>query len=176
MTNSIFAVPAHIRNVLVGGLLTLGLAACGADGSSSSTATTASLSRNMGVITRGSITPATTSTTTPPTTNTVVSTPPGTQTGTNTPPTQTASTGTTTLDWTPPTSNTDGSALTDLSGYNVYYGTSPDNLNQTVKLTNPGLSAYTLSNLTSGTWYFQVSAVSSSGVESFRTGVVSTTI
>ena len=27
------------------------------------------------------------------------------------------------LSWTPPTQNTDGSALTDLAGYKLYYGT-----------------------------------------------------
>ena len=29
----------------------------------------------------------------------------------------------TTLNWTAPTTNTDGTALTDLAGYKIYYGT-----------------------------------------------------
>ena len=81
-----------------------------------------------------------------------------------------------TLDWTPPTENTDGSALTNLGGYNIFYGTSPTNLTQSVKVTNPGLTVYTVSNLASGTWYFAVASYTTSGVESARTGVVSTTL
>jgi len=76
----------------------------------------------------------------------------------------------------PPTENTDGSVLTNLAGYTVYYGTSPSSLTQSLKVTNPGLSAYTVSNLPAGTWYFAVTSYSSTGVESSRTGVVSTTI
>ena len=76
----------------------------------------------------------------------------------------------------PPTENTDGSVLTNLAGYTVYYGTSPSNLTQSVKITNPGLTAYTLSNLPAGTWYFAVTSYSSTGIESTRSGVVSTTI
>jgi hypothetical protein len=84
--------------------------------------------------------------------------------------------GSATLDWTPPTQNSDGTTLTNLAGYTVYYGTSPSQLTQSLKVTNPGLTAYTVSNLASGTWYFAVSSYSSGGVESVRTGVVSTTI
>ncbi len=80
------------------------------------------------------------------------------------------------MDWMPPTENSDGSALTNLAGYTVYYGTSPSNLTQSVKVTNPGLTAYTVTNLSSGTWYFAVTSYSSAGIESTRTGTVSTTI
>jgi hypothetical protein len=76
----------------------------------------------------------------------------------------------------PPTENTDGSVLANLAGYTVYYGTSPSDLTQSVKITNPGLTAYTLSNIPSGTWYFAVTSYSSAGTESTRSGVVSTTI
>jgi len=76
----------------------------------------------------------------------------------------------------PPTENSDGSVLTNLAGYTVYYGTSPSNLTESVKITNPGLSAYTMASLPSGTWYFAVTAYSSTGVESTRSGVISTTI
>jgi hypothetical protein len=49
----------------------------------------------------------------------------------------------------PPTENSDRSALTNLAGYTVYYGTSPGTLTQSVKVTNPGLSAYTVTDLPS---------------------------
>jgi hypothetical protein len=84
--------------------------------------------------------------------------------------------GSATLDWTPPTENADGSVLTNLAGYTVYYGTAPDQLTKSVKLTNPGLTAYTVTNLPSGTWYFAVTSYSAAGVESARSGVISTKI
>ncbi len=94
-----------------------------------------------------------------------------------TPPTSTpASSGTATLDWTPPTQNSDGSALTNLAGYHLYYGTSASNLSQSVQVGNAGLSAYTVSNLSPGTWYFAVTSYSSSGVESARSATVSVTL
>jgi hypothetical protein len=76
----------------------------------------------------------------------------------------------------PPTSNSDGSVLTNLAGYYVYYGTSPTNLTRSIKITNPGLTAYTISNLSAGKWYFAISAFSVTGVESVRTKTISTTI
>ena len=75
-----------------------------------------------------------------------------------------------------PGANTDGSALTNLAGYTVYYGTSPDDLSKSVKVSNAGLSAYTVTGLTSGTWYFAVTSYSADGVESARTTTVSTQI
>jgi hypothetical protein len=86
------------------------------------------------------------------------------------------SNGTATLDWTPPTENTDGTTLTNLAGYNIYYGTSAASMTETIKVTNPGLTAYTLTNLSPGTWYFTVTSYSSNGVESARTATVSTTL
>jgi hypothetical protein len=87
-----------------------------------------------------------------------------------------ASTGVATLDWTAPTENSDGSVLTNLAGYTVYYGTSPSNLTQTVKISNPGLTAYTMTDLPAGTWYFTITAYTADGTESTRSGVVSTKI
>jgi hypothetical protein len=93
-----------------------------------------------------------------------------------TPVKTTTTNGVATLDWMPPTENSDGSVLTNLAGYTVYYGTSPDSLTQSIKVTNPGLTAYSVTNLSSGTWYFAVTSYSSTGVESTRTGTLSTTI
>lgn len=93
----------------------------------------------------------------------------------STPPVTTTD-GVATLDWMPPTENSDGSVLTNLAGYTVYYGTSPGDLSQSVKVTNPGLAAYTVTGLPSGTWYFAVTSYSADGVESSRTNTVSTQI
>lgn len=80
------------------------------------------------------------------------------------------------LSWTPPTQNTDGSALTDLAGYRVFYGASPSVLVQTIQLDNPGLVAYTVENLTPGTWYFAIRAFNEDGIESALSNVASKTI
>lgn len=85
-------------------------------------------------------------------------------------------TGSATISWTPPTQNTDGSTLTNLAGYNIYYGTSQSNLNSVVKLTNPGLATYVLSNLPAATYYFAMTSVNSNGEESARSGELSYTV
>jgi hypothetical protein len=87
-----------------------------------------------------------------------------------------AATGTATLSWTPPTENSDGSALTDLAGYQVYYGQSQNNLNKTVTLNNASLSTYVVENLGSGTWFFALVAVNSHGTTSVFSSVATKTI
>ena len=85
----------------------------------------------------------------------------------------TTTSGSATLSWTPPTRNTDGSTLTNLAGYRIYYGTSSGALNRTVQIANPGLSRYVVENLTAATWYFSVRSYSSSGQESTASNVAS---
>jgi hypothetical protein len=75
-------------------------------------------------------------------------------------------TGAVTLDWTPPSSNTDGSALSNLAGFRIAYGRSPQQLDQSVSVNNPSISSYVVENLASATWYFTVSSLNSAGVES----------
>lgn len=77
-----------------------------------------------------------------------------------------ASNGSATLSWTPPTENTDGSALQNLAGYRIVYGRSSTSLDQTLQVANAGTSRYTITGLSSGTWYFRVKAYNSSGAES----------
>lgn len=84
--------------------------------------------------------------------------------------------GSATLSWTPPTQNSDGSALVDLSGYNVYYGTSSTTMTNKVAITNPGLTSYLVGNLGSGTYYFAITAYSSTGAESAMSSVGSKTV
>lgn len=85
-------------------------------------------------------------------------------------------TGSATLSWQPPTSNTDGSPLTNLAGYVVRYGTAPDALDIQVRIDNPGLVTYVVSDLAPATWYFQVVAYNSVGVESSPSATGSKTI
>src|SRR6185437_9308724 len=70
-----------------------------------------------------------------------------------------------TLQWQPPTENTDDSPLTNLAGYHVYYGTSAQALNSKITVASPGISSYVVENLSPGTWYFAVAAYNSNGVE-----------
>lgn len=85
-------------------------------------------------------------------------------------------TGSASLTWVPPTQNTDGSALTDLAGYFVRYGTSASSLTQTITLPSPGMTAYIVQGLTVGTYYFSIEAVNAAGVHSNPSGIVSKTL
>ncbi len=80
------------------------------------------------------------------------------------------------LDWEPPTENTDSSALIDLAGYRVYYGTAPESLDHRVEVASPGIASYVVADLSGGTWYFAVSAYNSAGVESEPSNVASSII
>lgn len=90
--------------------------------------------------------------------------------------TQPVTSGTATLSWTAPVSNTDGSALTDLAGYDIHYGNSPSTMATVIQVANAGATSYTVSNLASGTWYFTVSAYTTSGLDSAPSNTGSKTI
>ena len=81
--------------------------------------------------------------------------------------------GTATLDWTIPTLNTDGSALTNLAGYRVYYGSSASTLNQQVSIASAATAQASIEQLTAGTWYFAISDYTTAGVESAKSAAVS---
>jgi len=84
--------------------------------------------------------------------------------------------GTATLSWTPPTTRADGSALTNLAGYRVLWGTAPGSYPNGVTLANPGLSRYVVENLAPATYYFVVRAFDSNGNESTNSNVAQKTI
>jgi len=88
----------------------------------------------------------------------------------------TASSGAITLNWTPPTENTDGTPLTNLAGYDIHYGPASGDYTQSISITNPGLATYVVDNLTPGTYYFSVAAVNSAGTESPLSSEVSLTV
>jgi hypothetical protein len=80
------------------------------------------------------------------------------------------------VSWVAPTLNTDGTILNDLAGYYVNYGTSATALSRTVTVTGATSIKTTIANLTSGTYYFSVTAYSSAGTESAPSPTVSKTI
>jgi hypothetical protein len=82
--------------------------------------------------------------------------------------------GVATINWTPPTENTDGTSLVDLAGYKIYYGTAPDSLHNNVIINNTGLTSYVIDNLENNTtYYFSITAVNSKGIESPFSNIVS---
>jgi hypothetical protein len=87
-----------------------------------------------------------------------------------------ASTGTATLSWTPPTTNTDGTPVTTLTGYHVYYGTSQTNLTQSVAISGATTTSYEVTGLAAGTWYFAVAADAADGTESPQSALGSKTL
>ena len=87
-----------------------------------------------------------------------------------------AALGSMTLSWTPPTENEDGSALTDLAGYNLYYGEQEGRYTKRVRIDNPGLTRYVVENLLPKTYYVVATAFNTSGVESSNSGVAVKTV
>ena len=68
---------------------------------------------------------------------------------------------------TPPTTNVDGSPLTDLAGYKVYYGTSSGYYTKSIDINNTAATTYQVNNLTDGTtYYFSVTAYDTTNDES----------
>ena len=69
------------------------------------------------------------------------------------------------LDWDAPTTNADGTALNDLVGYKIYYGTASGVYTHSVDVGN--VTTYTLTGLTKGqVYYTAATAYDTSGNES----------
>lgn len=78
-----------------------------------------------------------------------------------------------TLEWTPPTQNEDGTPLTNLAGYRIYYGTTSGDYSETIELDSPGLTSYTIQDLAPGTYYLVMTSYTSDNLESRYTPEVS---
>ncbi len=84
--------------------------------------------------------------------------------------------GSVTLSWTPPTSNTDGSPLTNLVGYRIYWGPSVGNYPNSVTFNIAGLSSVVVENLAPGTYVFVATSRNSAGVESVFSNTATKTV
>ncbi|MGX5202794.1 fibronectin type III domain-containing protein [Aliikangiella sp. IMCC44632] len=72
-----------------------------------------------------------------------------------------------TVSWTPPTANTDGSVVENLTGFKVYYGKSANELSQSVSVDGASqVSTYIDGLENNNTYYFAVTAINADGVES----------
>lgn len=80
------------------------------------------------------------------------------------------------LSWVKPSKNTDGSALVNLSGYRIRYGTSLSSLSKLVTVGSPSTTSASIEGLSSGTWYFAVVAFTTAGIESAMSSAASKTI
>ena len=76
--------------------------------------------------------------------------------------------GAATLEWTVPTTQTNGATLADLAGYRIHYGKTAGSLDKTIEVRNPSISTYVIENLAPGTYYFAVTAFNARGHESDR--------
>jgi hypothetical protein len=84
--------------------------------------------------------------------------------------------GSVTLSWSPPTTNADGSTITDLAGYRIYYGRSAGALDEMIVIDSTAATRWVVDNLSTTTWYFSMSSYNTSGLESARSSVVSRTL
>jgi hypothetical protein len=84
--------------------------------------------------------------------------------------------GSATVNWTAPTTNTNGTPLTNLARFKVLYGTSSTNFTRYVAVDDPTRRSAVVNSLTPGTWYFSVRAVNASGAESVNSNVASRTV
>ena len=87
-----------------------------------------------------------------------------------------SSNGTAELTWTAPTQNEDGTTLTDLAGFKIYYGTASGNYTSEITIDNPSVTTYLVENLAPNTYYFVATAVDSGGEESRYSGEYVTTV
>lgn len=87
-----------------------------------------------------------------------------------------AAAGRATLSWEAPSQRTDGTPLTDLAGFRVYFGNSPHDLRYVTEVKDPGARSWVIENLTPATWYFAATAFDASGAESDRSNTASKTV
>jgi fibronectin type III domain protein len=84
--------------------------------------------------------------------------------------------GSLTVSWTPPARNTDGTPVTNLTGYTIRYGREPGNYTGVVRVDDPAATHYVITGLRAGRWYFAVSANNAAGGHSKLSGEVSATV
>ncbi len=81
-----------------------------------------------------------------------------------------------TVSWQAPTLNEDGSPLTNLAGYKIYYGLQPGVYSSVIDINNVGMATYVIDGLAPGTYYIALTSVNAAGNESLPSGEVSRTI
>lgn len=85
-----------------------------------------------------------------------------------------AGTSNVTLAWDAPTTNADGTPLTDLKGYKLYYGPESGNYTQSIDVGN--VTEYKVVSLPDGPYYFVVTAYDTGGNEGDYSNEVNTVL
>ncbi len=81
------------------------------------------------------------------------------------------------LSWLIPTQRVDHSPLTNLAGFNVYFGIAPGLYTDTIRIDNPSVNIYLVEQLDPGTTYFfAVTAFDADAIESDFSNEVSKAI
>jgi len=75
------------------------------------------------------------------------------------------------VSWVAPTQNTNGTPLTNLAGFRVYYSTSNTSFSTSTLVNDTTSRSTTISALPAGTWYFMVRVLNSSQAESSNSNV-----
>jgi hypothetical protein len=72
------------------------------------------------------------------------------------------------LSWVAPSEREDNTAisLSEISGYKIYYGTSPGSYSNSVNISDSTASSYKFTNFTKGTYYFVITTRDTEGRES----------
>ncbi len=84
--------------------------------------------------------------------------------------------GSATLSWTAPTQNEDGTQLTDLAGYKIYWGTTSGNYPNSATINNPSVTTYLVESLSPGTYEFVATSFNAAGIESRQSGTATKVI
>ena len=82
---------------------------------------------------------------------------------------------TATLSWAAPTQRIDGTPLVNLSGYKVFVGQATRNYSRSIDVAGAPNTRYTVTGLSTGIWYFSISAYDAAGIESDKSPEVSKT-
>jgi hypothetical protein len=78
-----------------------------------------------------------------------------------------------TLTWVAPTQNVDGTPLTNLAGFKIYWGLVSRNYSDELIISNPGATTVQITGLTPGVrYYFAAKAFNTLGVDSDYSGEV----
>lgn len=76
--------------------------------------------------------------------------------------------GTATLSWLPPTTNTDGTPLSDGAGYTIVHGLTPTTMDKVVDVPGIATSRFTVTDLPAGERWFGLASYNSAGTRSTR--------
>lgn len=77
-----------------------------------------------------------------------------------------------TVHWTPPTTTASGEPLTNLGGFQLFWGQNPSALTNSVRITSASTTSYTVTGLAPATWYFVVTSFTTGGTMSAPSNVV----